>query len=1338
MATVLGTYAGATASPHTITFTQSAAGSDVLVFACSAAVMTFPAGWVKDAEQLQNDHSGVWRLPGAQNGAGVSSVEVTLSAARALAAVVVQDYVTSLSYDGWSDGSSPGGAAWGTGLHTYTADAGGESSYAAFVSSCAGGSAFTGVATSLDQGFTLLGQDRTASESNEGHIVIVGQADDTAMTNDGVTATLNPSEATGPIALGSQSGMVSYVAREVTAGTLQSDVESVSNTLADGSPAATDTVTVSASDSSGVTVSVADDAAWLSASPASGAEPQAFTITSDPTGLADGTYNGTLTFSAAGYDDITVPVTLVVSDNPIVGENSQPGSGDTGYTIPTVNGVVGFLGYSKQFSVNAGETIDFAVDGTGATDIAIYRIGHYDYTQANQQYKRLHATISNTGTNQAGNGTTITDGNGATKMNWTTTASWAVPAGTVSGLFVAVVRDTNGDGQAWIPFVVRNDGRAADVVVKVSWSTWGMAYNYFGDSGGTEKTGASLYGSGGPGNIGSRAYAVSADRPIVTRSTVINHWDAYEMPLINYLESNGYNVKYISDYDLDQQNTSEVLDGAKVLVSAGHDEYWSQGMWDNAVAFRAAGGHLLFLSANEILWRVRWADGGRTMWCYKDTLNSGVQLDPVTWTGTWRDTRRPGGAEPESLLSGTFFRMNARAALTATVDAATYGGSPFWRDTTVESGTDLVVADLIGFEADEHDLQVSDGVLLGATTANIDGSYADDNGEFYTGNGDLAWGIVLFRAAVGSGVTASVGTMNWLWFLSEVNRTKPANGPDVRIQQATANILADMGAQADTLDVGLTAPTPVSFVAYGLADEAGRRSGSGFVVDGTSEVVTPPGAGWVLTVANAANAPIIDGLRYGDLCAVTGEGSLYWLVWTGQAWEASPSVTDLDGLTDVDLTVGPTDGQTLIYDNASSTFKAGAVSLPSSQVFDVTDYGATGDGTTDDTAAIIAARDAWLAQTPVSIGGKNAMRKDLFFPAGKYLVTSTDVLMTRPSGTPGPLLFGARIFGMGKRRTSIIFSTTSTPSSDPFANNLGTFDGRVQYFRMEGISIESTNANQSAFYFHSSNTNPNQDIGFTDVEFRGDWKWGYHFGGPTTDANLNSEIFWNYCAATPTATFSEAVCDIGSGVSGDSGMDQFLNYTFNFCKFEIDTGDVLRITRGGAVTVWHGSWILGANGSNNADSFFVVGNSSTTVEPGAKNLTVIGTRFEARGSNNRLMHHYWGGASTGARVEFIGTMDKHGSATQEMVRVEAYPTSGTASFGTIAFRNCELRGYHYVARDTAQNRGKLTYDVCTLLDHIDKAPVGATSFLRYVGPTIPAHRFSDCYRSSDANVGGGF
>jgi subtilase family protein/BACON domain-containing protein len=64
-----------------------------------------------------------------------------------------------------------------------------------------------------------------------------------------------------------------------------------------------------------LTWSASDDAPWLTISPTSGTAPSTVTLSVNITGLAAGTYNGSITITAAGATNspVTVPVTLTVS-----------------------------------------------------------------------------------------------------------------------------------------------------------------------------------------------------------------------------------------------------------------------------------------------------------------------------------------------------------------------------------------------------------------------------------------------------------------------------------------------------------------------------------------------------------------------------------------------------------------------------------------------------------------------------------------------------------------------------------------------------------------------------------------------------------------------------------------------------------------------------------------------------------------------------------------------------------------------------------------------------------------------------------------------------------------
>ncbi|MGE5298663.1 MAG: N,N-dimethylformamidase beta subunit family domain-containing protein [Acidobacteriota bacterium] len=542
-------------------------------------------------------------------------------------------------------------------------------------------------------------------------------------------------------------------------------------------------------------------------------------------------------------------------------ENAKEGAMGADYTIAGA-GDTSNLGFTRQFSVNAGETIDFSCHGDGVI-IDIYRIGYYD----GLGWRKV-AELENTATSQPDPSIIPDSNNGVECSNWSITASWEVPADALSGLFVGVYRNVTRDNASYIPFIVRNDARAADVAYKTSDTTWALAYNYYGTPA-SPLTGKSVYGSGGPlGDIASRTHAVSYHRPIVTREGISQtYWMACEAPMIRFLERNGIDIKYVASKDVDAGVS--VLANTNIAVSNGHDEYWSDGMRDTFEAYRDAGGNLLFFSGNEVFWRTRFDAERNTMWCYKDTMQgpgghvAGTPLDPIDWTGTWKDTRFA-GRKPEHLLTGTDFRMNGVNDYAATFyQASEYASHPFWRDTTITSGN-FTVNGLIGFEADEILPTQPEGsyVVLANHIFNIDGKRADDNGQEYAGNGDLNWGVISQRYASGA-VVVGFGTCQWSWGLDAVH-DRGGNYVNANIQQATLNIFADLGATPATTMNGLTAPTPVvSLDVYGAIPASGR-SGKVKVWDGSQWSAHPlkvwDGGAWVVKPAKGHDGTdFIDG-----------------------------------------------------------------------------------------------------------------------------------------------------------------------------------------------------------------------------------------------------------------------------------------------------------------------------------------------------------------------------------------------------------------------------------------------------------------------------------------------
>ena len=84
---------------------------------------------------------------------------------------------------------------------------------------------------------------------------------------------------------------------------------------AGGSNPANQTINITNTGGGTLNFTASDDAPWLTVSPTSGTAPSTLTASADITGLAAGTYNGTITISAAGATNtpVNVPVTLTVN-----------------------------------------------------------------------------------------------------------------------------------------------------------------------------------------------------------------------------------------------------------------------------------------------------------------------------------------------------------------------------------------------------------------------------------------------------------------------------------------------------------------------------------------------------------------------------------------------------------------------------------------------------------------------------------------------------------------------------------------------------------------------------------------------------------------------------------------------------------------------------------------------------------------------------------------------------------------------------------------------------------------------------------------------------------------
>ena len=190
-------------------------------------------------------------------------------------------------------------------------------------------------------------------------------------------------------------------------------------------------------------------------------------------------------------------------------------------------------------------------------------------------------------------------------------------------------------------------------------------------------------------------------------------WWTWERPFVAWAEGEGFAIDVAVSQDLHEH--PEVLDGHRLFLSVGHDEYWSWDMRDAVEAFLAGGGNAAFLSGNTCWWQVRFEDGGMTSFKYR------ADEDPVLGTpeqhlltGAWADRRI---TRPEAAMTGLSFSRGGYSRYGLGVPRAS-GAYTVWRpDHWAFEGTGLRYGDalglldsIVGYEVDGCELAMTDGL----------------------------------------------------------------------------------------------------------------------------------------------------------------------------------------------------------------------------------------------------------------------------------------------------------------------------------------------------------------------------------------------------------------------------------------------------------------------------------------------------------------------------------------------------------------------------------------------------------------------------------------------------
>ena len=216
--------------------------------------------------------------------------------------------------------------------------------------------------------------------------------------------------------------------------------------------------------------------------------------------------------------------------------------------------------------------------------------------------------------------------------NWNISISWMIPYNLITGIMIAlpVYYSFNESNRLllekhygnYIPFIIKYKPNhiGSDILFKTSDTTW-VAYNKYGNW--------NLYRGNGSFHVNSRAYKASYNRPWQNRylppeGQYQNFLFGSEYPMLYWLEQHSYDVSYMACKDVEEllsSPSSSFLSSSdrtrkrkkqrrkkkyNVLLSVGHDEYWTTEMRSVYEEARNIGIHLAFFSGNEMFWRIIW------------------------------------------------------------------------------------------------------------------------------------------------------------------------------------------------------------------------------------------------------------------------------------------------------------------------------------------------------------------------------------------------------------------------------------------------------------------------------------------------------------------------------------------------------------------------------------------------------------------------------------------------------------------------------------------------------------------------------------------------------------
>jgi hypothetical protein len=376
---------------------------------------------------------------------------------------------------------------------------------------------------------------------------------------------------------------------------------------------------------------------------------------------------------------------------------------------------------------------------------------------------------------------------------WPVGLTLTIPADWKSGYYSGRLTATRPDGKkesSELFFVVRsaNPGKDTKILLQLSTNTYNAYCNWGGFS---------LYAFNALYKVQGRR--VSFDRPIA------GQFRQWELPFVQWAEKAGYTFDYAVNSDLEFH--PELLKHYRLVLSVGHDEYWSSPMRDHLEKFVADGGNVAFFSGNTCCWQVRSEEAGRALTCWKQSFVNDPTFgkgDPKLLSTLWSHHLV---GRPENQLTGVGFLyggyrkshgqfMTEPAEFTVhRPDHWLFAGASVKRGDVFGGGKDGKDK-IVGYECDGCELVWKDGVpeptyrdgtpRSFVVLATCPAKWHPDDCEWYERweKGRVGNSVVGVWTSAKGGTVVTVGTTDWSHGL---------RGGDPVVVRVTKNVLDRLG-----------------------------------------------------------------------------------------------------------------------------------------------------------------------------------------------------------------------------------------------------------------------------------------------------------------------------------------------------------------------------------------------------------------------------------------------------------------------------------------------------------------------------------------------------------------